>query len=219
MKPVDVNQVHILTLVKKSVIFKIGAIVRILKVFAKGHISNWSEEVFVIKKVKSTVPWTYVISDLKSAEIVGKFYEKEFQKANLKSKVDQLDFDKLVPLPVDLSNLSDAVKNYVVKKDVYNAKIKNIDDETHDITNLATNTTLNFKINEVKGEIASITNLATTTALTAAENKIPNVSNLVKKSDYKTKTSETENEITTDHDYDKYITTQEFHKLNYKKKC
>ena len=44
--------------------------------------------------------------------------------SNLKSKVDKLDVDKLVPVLVDLSKLSDVVKNNVVKKDVYNAKIK-----------------------------------------------------------------------------------------------
>ena len=46
---------------------------------------------------------------------------------NLKSKVDKLDVDKLLPAPVNLSNLCDAVKDDVVKKDVYNAKIKNIE--------------------------------------------------------------------------------------------
>ena len=54
------------------------------KVFAKSYVPNWPEEVFVIKKVKKTVPWTYVISDLKGKEIVGSFYEKELQKANQK---------------------------------------------------------------------------------------------------------------------------------------
>ena len=58
--------------------------------------------------------------------------------------------DKLVPVPVDLSKLSDIVKNDVVKKDVYNTEIKNIEDKTLDITNLATNTNLTAKINEVK---------------------------------------------------------------------
>ena len=43
---------------------------------------NWSEEVFVIKKVKNTVLWTYVINDLNGEEIIGKFYEKELQKMN-----------------------------------------------------------------------------------------------------------------------------------------
>ena len=61
---------------------------------------------------------------------------------NLKNKADKLDVDKLVPVPVDLSKLSDVVKNDVVKKDVYNAKIKNIEDKIPDITNLGTNTTL-----------------------------------------------------------------------------
>ena len=56
--------------------FKIGDIVRILKyknIFAKGYVPNLSEEVFMIKKVKNTVPLTNVISDLKGEEIVGKF--------------------------------------------------------------------------------------------------------------------------------------------------
>ena len=122
----------------------------------------------------------------------------------MKSKVDKLDVDKVVPVPVDLSKLSDVVKNCIVKKDVYNAEIENLEDKIPAITNLATNTTLNTKINEVKYEIPSITNLATTTALNAktnefknkipnitklatatavaaVENKKPNVSNLVKK--------------------------------------
>ena len=65
---------------------------------------------------------------------------------NLKSKVYKLDADKLVRVPVDLSKLRDVVKNDVVKKDIYNAKIKTIEDKIPDITNLATNTTLNAKI-------------------------------------------------------------------------
>ena len=57
---------------------------------------------------------------------------------NLKIKVDKLDVDKLVPVLVDLSKLSEVVKNDVVKEDVYNAKIKNIEDKISEITNLAT---------------------------------------------------------------------------------
>ena len=57
-------------------------------------------------------------------------------------------------------------------KDVYMFKIKNIEDKIPDITNLATNTTLNSKINEIKNEIPSISNLAITVALTAVKNKI-----------------------------------------------
>ena len=91
--------------------------------------------------------------------------------SNLKSEVDKLDVDKLVPVLVDLSKLIDVAKNDVVKKDVYNAKIENIEDKIPDITNLATNTTLNAKINEVKNKIPNITNLAATTALTAVDKK------------------------------------------------
>ena len=67
---------------------------------------------------------------------------------------------------------------------------------------------INAKISEVKNKIPSITNLATTTALTAVVNEITNLSDLVK-TDYNTKISEISNEITTDLDYDKYITTQD----------
>ena len=103
--------------------------------------------------------------------------------SNVKNKVDKLDVNKLVPVPVDLSKLTDVVKNDVVEKDVYNGKIKNTADEIPDITNLATNAILNAKINEVKNKILNITNLATTTTtvFTAVKNKIPNVSNLTKK--------------------------------------
>ena len=58
-------------------------------------------------------------------------------------------------------------KNDVVKKDVYNAKIKNIEDKIPDITNLATNASLNAKIYKVKGEIPSTTNFATNASLNA----------------------------------------------------
>ena len=68
----------------------------------------------------------------------------------MKSRVDNLDVYKFIPVPVDLSKLSDVVKKNIVNKDAFNAKVKNIEDKTPDITNLATNTTLNAKINEVK---------------------------------------------------------------------
>ena len=68
--------------------------------------------------------------------------------SNLKSKVDKLDANKSVPVPVDLSKLSDIVKNDVVKKDGYNTKMKNIE-----------------------GKISNLTNVATNSAVTAFENK------------------------------------------------
>ena len=57
----------------------------------------------------------------------------------MKSKVDQLDANKSVPVPDDLSKLSDIVKNDVVKKDGYNTKMKNIEDKISNLTNVATN--------------------------------------------------------------------------------
>ena len=62
--------------------FKVGDHVRISKyknIFAKGYIPNWSEEIFLIKKSKNIVPWTYVINDLNGDEITGTFYENELQ--------------------------------------------------------------------------------------------------------------------------------------------
>ena len=67
---------------------KIGDIVRVSKyknIFTKSFVPNWSEEVFAINKVKNTVPWTYVISDLTGEEIVGTFCEKELQKKKIYS--------------------------------------------------------------------------------------------------------------------------------------
>ena len=66
-------------------IFKIGDIIRISKnknIFARDYDPNWSEEVFIIKKIKNFVLWIHAISDLKSEEIVGTFYKKELQKPN-----------------------------------------------------------------------------------------------------------------------------------------
>ena len=67
--------------------FKVGDNVGISKyknIFAKGYITSWSEEAFLIKKVKNTVPWTYNINDFKGEEIVGTCYERELQKTNQK---------------------------------------------------------------------------------------------------------------------------------------
>ena len=94
--------------------------------------------------------------------------------ANLKTELDKLDIDKLVPIPNDLSKLSHVVTNDVVKKTVYDklvAKVNNID--TSDFV-LKTNFNTKF---------------------TGLENKITNTSGLVKKTDYNTKITETENKI------------------------
>ena len=65
--------------------FNIPGVSKQKNIFAKGYVPNWSEDIFVIKKVKNIVPWTYVISDLRGNEIVGTFYGKELQKQMKKS--------------------------------------------------------------------------------------------------------------------------------------
>ena len=122
--------------------------------------------------------------------------------AGLKTELDKLDIDKLVPVPVDLSKLSDVVKNDVVKKDVYdklvtkvnntdtsglvkktdqNTKITKREGKIPDTSGLVKNTDYNTKITEIEGKIPNINNLAIKTALTTVENKIPDISNLTTK--------------------------------------
>ena len=87
MKPIDVKSSIHINLNKENnkegPKFKVGDYVTISKyknIFAKGYAPNWSEEVFAITKVKNTVSWTYLISDLNGEEIARTFYEKELQK-------------------------------------------------------------------------------------------------------------------------------------------
>ena len=131
---------------------------------------------------------------------------------NLKTEVDKLDIEKLAPVPVDLSKLSDVVKNDVAKKTVYDklvAKVDNIDtsdsvlktkykiDKTElenkipDVSNLVRKT----KLTELENKILDISNLATKTVLTTVKSKIPSISNLVKKTDFNTKVTEIENKL------------------------
>ena len=86
MKPVDVKSDSFAEYDEESnekdLKFKVGDHVRISKyknVFAKGYAPNWSEEIFVVKKIKNTVPWTYVIS-----EKMEKTFWEVFLKKNCK---------------------------------------------------------------------------------------------------------------------------------------
>ena len=70
---------NIMKILTKKIKFKVGDHVRISKyknISAKGYARNWSEEVFVVSKIKNTVPWTYVVSDLSDEEITGSFCER-----------------------------------------------------------------------------------------------------------------------------------------------
>ena len=91
MKPKDVGDDNFTEYVEESnekdPKFKVGDRVRISKyknVFAKEYAPNWSQEVFILDKVKNTVPWTYEINDLNREKIMGSFYEKKLQKTNQK---------------------------------------------------------------------------------------------------------------------------------------
>ena len=93
MKPIDVKNSTYINVGKevnnKVPKFKVGDHVRISKykkMFAKGYIPSWSEEIFVIKEIKNTVPWAYIINDLNGEEIIGTIYENELQ------KIDQHEF-------------------------------------------------------------------------------------------------------------------------------
>ena len=69
-------------------------------------------------------------SDLKNVAHVDTSFALKTNLCNLKTEVDKLDIDRLVPVPADLNKLSDAVKNDVVKKDVYDklvTKVNSID--------------------------------------------------------------------------------------------
>ena len=89
MKPIDVKNDTYINIDKeindKYPESKVGDHVRISKyksIFAKGYTPNWSEELFVIKEIKNTVPYTYIINDLNGEQIIGTFYEKQLQKTN-----------------------------------------------------------------------------------------------------------------------------------------
>ena len=125
LKPVDVKSSTYIDLRKEindeDPKFKIGHFVRISKyknIFAKGYVPNWSEEMFVIKKVKNTVPWTYVVSDLKGEGTVGTFYEKELQKKNQKEfRAEKVIKGKNDKLYVKWKGYESSFNSWIDKKD------------------------------------------------------------------------------------------------------
>ena len=99
--------------------------------------------------------------------------------ANLKTEVDKLDIDKLVPIPVDLSKLSDVVKNDAVKKAVYNklgAKVNNIN-----ASDFVLKTKYQTDKSKLENKIPDVTDFVNKAKLTELENKIPDISILATK--------------------------------------
>ena len=152
-------------------------------------------------------------TDLKNiSDIDVSSYALKTNLANLKTEVNKIDTDKLKIVPDDLAKLSNIVKNDTVKKTEFTSlkkkvygidtnnfvsrtkfekDVKDFDDKIPDVSALATKSSVTYliteaenKIDKVDQKILDISGLATKTALTAVENKIPDVTGLVRKSDY-----------------------------------
>ena len=128
MKPIEVTDDYYAKYNENSMelhsnkkILNLKLVTRIWKyknIFAKGYTPNWSE-VFIINKIKNTVPWTYAISDLNGETITGSFYEKELQKTSQKEfrmeKVLKRKGDKLY---VKWKGYNNSFNSWINKKDL-----------------------------------------------------------------------------------------------------
>ena len=125
MKPVDVTSDSYAKYNEHSNItkpkFKVVDRVRISKyknIFAKGYTQNWSG-VFVVSKIKNTVPWTYVISDLNGEKIAGSIYEKELQKISQeKFRIEKVLKRKSDKLYVKWKGYDDSFNSWFDKEDL-----------------------------------------------------------------------------------------------------
>ena len=126
MTPVDVKDNTYIDFKKKvndkNPKFKVGDHVRISKyknIFAKGYVPNWSEEIFTIKKIKNTAPWTYVINDLNGEEIIGTFYENELKKTDQKEfRIEKVLKKKGDKLYVKRKGYDNSFNSWIDKKDI-----------------------------------------------------------------------------------------------------
>ena len=126
IKPVDVKDNTYISFKKevndKNPKFKVGDNVRISKyknIFANGYMPNWLEEIFIIKKNKNIIPWTYVLNDLNGEEIIGAFYENELQK----TKQNEFRIEKVIKrkddkLYVKWKGYDNSFNSWIDKKDV-----------------------------------------------------------------------------------------------------
>ena len=126
VKPIDVKDNTYINIDKevndKNPKFKVGDHVRISKyknIFAKDYTPNWSEEILVIKEIKNTVPWIYVINDLNGEEIIGTFYEKELQKINQEEfKIEKVIEKKGNKVYVKWKGYDKSYNSWIDKKDL-----------------------------------------------------------------------------------------------------
>ena len=126
MKPIDVTNDFYVEYNedsnKRNRKFNVGDRVRISKyknIFAKGYVPNWSEEVFIVNKIKNTVPWTYTINDLNGEQIMESFYEKELQKTNQnKFRIEKILKRKGDKLYVKWKVYDNFFNSWINKKDI-----------------------------------------------------------------------------------------------------
>ena len=126
MKPIDVKHNTYINIDKevneKDPQFKVGHHVRISKykkIFPKHYAPSWSEDVFVISKVKNAAPWTYVINDLNGAEVIETFYEKELQKINQEEfRIEKITKKKGDKLYVKWKRYENSFNGWIDKKDL-----------------------------------------------------------------------------------------------------
>ena len=87
--------------------------------FLRDTIQNWSEEVFIVSKIKNTAPWTYAISDLNGEPITGCFYEKELQKINQQeSRIEKVIKRKGDKLYVKWKGYENSFNSWIDEKDL-----------------------------------------------------------------------------------------------------
>ena len=126
MKPINVKDNTYINIGKKvndkDPKFKVGDYVRIPRyknIFAKGYTPNWSEEIFVIKEIKNTVLWTYVINDHNGGEIIETFYEKELQKINQQEfRIEKVIKKKINKLYVKWKGYDNLLNSWIDKNDL-----------------------------------------------------------------------------------------------------
>ena len=133
MKPIDTKDNTYINIGKevndKDPKFEVVDHVRISKyknIFGKGYTPNWSEEIFVIKEIKNTVPRTYVMNDPNGEEIIGTFYEKELQKIDQQEfRIEKVIKKKRNKLYVKWKGYDNSFNSWIDKKD---SKRLNIND-------------------------------------------------------------------------------------------
>ena len=126
MKPIDVKDNTYINIDKdlndKKPKHKVSDHVRIStykNIFAKGYSLNWYKEIFVTKKIKNEVPWTYVIIDLNGEQIIGAFYKKELRRTNQKEFIiEKVIKKKGNKLYVTWKRYDDSFNNWIDKKDL-----------------------------------------------------------------------------------------------------